>query len=317
MNMKKYFYLLLFPLFLVACGGSDSGDDPIDGGGSSTEINTNKNNTTINKLYGRLEFPQLNQSGHSLVIIHLVPTYGLNYAVEWDTEKHAQRWSCYQMHPGNKITNTKRFYDNSGNDFAQYPNDEALSKNYHFTQDPYWGSGYDHGHMCPSADRLCSELANYQTFFMTNMQPQVNSFNAGVWSNMEQQVRNWNNDNFRDTLYVVKGGTIDKEEQIGAPNSRGVTNQYLGTGSNRIPVPKYFYMAVLCKKNGNRNQGYKAMAFWAEHKSNYSTELRKYVISIDELETLTGIDFFCNLPDNIENAVESQSKDAIVVDWGL
>ncbi|MBQ7472382.1 MAG: DNA/RNA non-specific endonuclease, partial [Prevotella sp.] len=197
--MKKLLYLLLIPLAFVACSKDDGNDESV-GGNGRTATNVNQNNTAINRLYGRLEFPHLDNSGKSLVVIHLVPTYGLNYAVEWDTEKHASRWSCYQMYNSNSITNTKRFYDDSGNAFSQYPNDASLSSRYHFTQDPYWGSGYDHGHMCPSADRLCSAEANKQTFYMTNMQPQVNSFNAGVLSNMEMKVRAWNNYNFRDTL---------------------------------------------------------------------------------------------------------------------
>ncbi len=314
LTMRKFFYLLFLPLVFAAC--SSDGDDA----GNSTagvEANVNKNNATANRLYARLEFPHLNEQGTSLVVTHLVPTYGLNYAVEWDYVKHAQRWTCYKMYASNSVTNTKRFYDDSGQPFSQYPNDKSLSTRYHFTTDPYWGSGYDHGHMCPSADRLCSEEANKQTFFLTNMHPQVNTFNAGLWEHMEARVRQWNNSNFRDTLYVVKGGTIDRDDQLGAENGRGVYNTYLGSGVNRIPVPKYFFMAVLCKRKDGRNQGYKAMAFWAEHKSNASTTLRNYAISVDQLEQLTGIDFFCNLPDQIEEAAESVSKDAILVDWNL
>ncbi|MBR5918522.1 MAG: DNA/RNA non-specific endonuclease, partial [Prevotella sp.] len=78
-------------------------------------------------------------------------------------------------------------------------------------------------------------------------------------------------------------------------------------------VPKYFYMAVLCKNT----QGYKAIAFWAQHlNSDHSNDnLIDYVISIDELENRTGIDFFCNLPDYIEDAVEALPREIVIGAW--
>ncbi|MBR1768071.1 MAG: DNA/RNA non-specific endonuclease, partial [Prevotella sp.] len=175
--------------------------------------------------------------------------------------------------------------------------------------DPFWGSGYDHGHICPSADRQYSKEANRQTFFLTNMQPQRNVFNAGIWAEMEQQVRDWNRNNFRDTLYVCKGGTIDKSDHIWR------------TLANGLLVPKYFFMAVLCKNAS----GYKALGFWIEHKDtddyprntmgNYS--LNPYVVNISELETLTGIDFFCNLDDETEEHVETLDPKNIITSWGV
>ena len=141
------------------------------------------------------------------------------------------------------------------------------------------------------------------------MQPQRNTFNVGVWQQMEKQVRNWNQSTFRDTLYICKGGTI-RDDQI----SR--------TLSNGLIVPKYFFMAVLCKNKS----GYKAMAFWIEHKdkdSDYPKDvqgnylLSPYVTNIRELETLTGIDFFCNLEDETEERVETLSVENIKSAWGL
>ena len=313
-HLRLFFYVLTIVLIFSACG-----DDDDVAPTEKTVINVNANtgnntNAIVKTACKNLEFPHLKESGNNVVIVHIVPTYGINYCVEWDIDKKSQRWSCYQMHNGNNVSNTIRYRS----DTNQYPNDPFIDPQYHFTVDPYWNSGYDHGHICPSADRLCSYDANYQTFFLTNMQPQVNTFNAGIWEHMESQLRNWNNKNFRDTLYVVKGGTIDSEDNLGAPNSRGQEMKYIGSGADRIPVPKYFYMAILCKTSKNSSNivnGYKALAFWAEHKSNYSTELNKYVINIDELERKTGIDFFCNLPDDIETLVESTPVETIVSEW--
>lgn len=311
-TLKLFFYFMALTVAFSACGGDDD-DSATTGSGSSGNGNTTPNvnantganqNAIVRAYCTNLEFPRLKEGGNNVVIVHIVDTYGLNYCVEWDADKHAQRWSCYQMHAANSVRNTSRYYSEDN----QYPNDTFLDSQYHFTEDPYWGSGFNHGHICPSADRLCSFDANYQTFFMTNMQPQINAFNAGVWEKMEEQVRKWNSTNFRDTLFVVKGGTIDSEDNLGYVDSSGkyVDRKYIGSGKNRIPVPAYFYMAILCKKPKSQGGGYEAAAFWIQHKASYDDQLLKYLVSIDELEQLTGIDFFCNLPDDIENAVEKQ-----------
>ncbi|MBQ6195156.1 MAG: DNA/RNA non-specific endonuclease [Prevotella sp.] len=316
-NLKHLILLLMAALAIVACGGSD---DPENPDVNPSQTNVNRNNTAQNAVYGRMEFPRLKGGSNNIVIIHTVPEFGVNYCVEWDSDLkpegwtpegtlRSQRWSCYQMHAGNSASNTQRWKGDDSIEFGLYPNDPDLNKAYRFTRDPYRNSGYDHGHICPSADRLFSQLVNKQTFYMTNMQPQVNGFNAKVWANMEAQVRRWNTANFRDTLYVVKGGTIDRWDQI-------ITT--IGSGQNKIPVPKFFFMAVLCKKNTNSTTGgYRALGFWIQHKSNSDTDLRPYVVSIDELERLTGIDFFCNLPDQYEQIVESLSREQVLRAWNL
>jgi endonuclease G len=87
-------------------------------------------------------------------------------------------------------------------------------------------------------------------------------------------------------------------------------------------IPKYFFMALLCKNSS----GYKALAFWIEHKdkdSDYAKDVKgdyqlsPYVINIRDLETLTGIDFFCNLDDETENHVETLAAENIKTAWGL
>ena len=318
-NLKHLMLLLTAAFVITACGGSDDPDNPDV---TPAQTNTNRNNASQNEVYGRLEFPHLKGGSNNVVIIHRVPEFGVNYCVEWDTNLRptgwngegtlrAQRWSCYQMHAGNTSNATDRKPRDTSGEFTEYPNDPDLSAQYHFTTDPYWGTGYDHGHIIASADRAYSfnNRANTQTFYMTNMQPQVNGFNAKVWANMEAQVRRWNTGSFRDTLYVVKGGTIDRWDQI-------ITT--IGSGQNKIPVPKFFFMAVLCKKNSNSTSstgGYRALGFWIQHKSNSDTDLRPYVVNIDELEQLTGIDFFCNLPDQYENVVESLPREQVLLAW--
>ncbi len=296
MTLNPKWLLLALPLLFVACSSDD--DDPYTGPSQREDKVANVNaNPASRKEYLRLEFPRIKDDGNNLVVVHTTADYGVNYSVEWDCDKKSQRWSCYQMYAGNSVAHTSRYYS----DTNQYPADPDIPSVLYFTSDPFWGSGFDHGHICPSADRLCSAEANYQTFFLSNMQPQFNKFNAGLWAKMEGQVRTWNRVPFRDTLYVCKGGTIDRADQL------------LMTTAKGLLVPRYFFMAILCKNS----QGYKALAFWVEHENrsdNANNNLYPYTISIDQLEELTGIDFFCNLPDDKEKEVESA---VFPQAWGL
>ncbi len=296
-HLRLLLYLLTLTLILTACGGDDEENEPV------IETNSNQNSTVYCAEAGRLEFPHL-KSGNNIVLVHKTNNgTKVNYSVEWDCDKKSQRWSCYEMNKANMTASTSRYYGN-----PQYPLDPDLPLNDYLDRpsedyligDYFWGSGFDHGHICPSADRLYSSEANYQTFYLTNMQPQYNVFNAGLWAIMEKQVRTWATSKGTEALYVCKGGTIDDESNI------------LKRLSNKLIVPKYFFMALLLKNA----QGYRAIAFWCENENVDRTNdsLTKYAISIDELEKRTGIDFFCNLPDQTEHKVE-QSYAANV--WGL
>ena len=171
-------------------------------------------------------------------------------------------------------------------------------------------STYSRGHLCPSADRLASDDQNRQTFFMTNMQPQYQSHNGGVWATLEGYVRTkWQPTNNNDTLYVVKAATIENVTLNGSSQTGIITTTTDGNGQT-IVVPKYFYMAFLYyTKSTNK---YKAFALWTEQKSSNNDDAATVIknkISIDELERQTGIDFFCNLPDDIETEVEATATD--------
>ena len=294
MKNIKIYMLLAAAIFMVAACGSD--DDDIQGGGNTQKVlNANKNYDGMQPEVARLEFPRL-KGGKSIVIVHNTDdAYGLNFCTEWDYDKMSQRWSCYQMYKG--YTGKAGRYE--GN--PQYPFDEDLQAieaktglTMYWDQDYFRGSGYDHGHICPSADRQYSTAANKQTFYLTNMQPQYPKFNQKLWAEMEDRMRKWiANSPATDTMYVCKGGTIDDEANI------------IERVKDKLIVPKYFYMAILYKNS----EGYKAIAFWAENINvdHSGDDLRDYVMSIDRLEEMTGIDFFCNLPDDIENKVEANT----------
>ena len=253
--------------------------------------NKNRNSTLDAPEAWRLEYPHLNaDTDNNLVIVKRTDDYGITYSLEWDCSKKSQRWTCYEFHDGIPNNGVGRSND--------WMDDPDIPKAYQTHDKDYTGSGYSRGHMCMSNDRQSSTEQNQQTFYMSNAHPQYQNHNGGLWQTLENAVNKWgNNSAFRDTLYVVKAGTIDREEDIlGYTSSTRTSAQLL--------VPKYFYMAVLCLRDGV----YHALAFWTEHTNQSITKAKPkdYAITVRELEERTGIDFFCNLPDDIEAAVEEE-----------
>ena len=322
MKAQKLFMFVATLFALAACSDGDEGggNEPKTNPTTPSSVNNNKNISGPAEAQSRLEFPKL-KDDNSVVVVHRAVLNGktneegVNYCVEWDTSLNSQRWSCYQLYSSisyNTASNVLRYSaENTGTllSTCQYPNDPDLPVQYRWAEDPYKFSGYDHGHICPSADRLRAVECNYQTFYITNMQPQYNKFNAGLWQKMEEDVRNWVR--LGDTLYVCKGGTIDNPDYILEYINRN-SHQSTRVNKDHIPGPRFFYMALVCRK-GDEWHG---MAYWAQqYNEDHSNDNRKgYAITIDRLEELTGIDFFCNLPDDIEAQVESEKDYSF---WGL
>ena len=296
-STKQLFALLIITAAPLLWGcSSDDDDAPIN----DLSVNINANKTDKYPEAGRMEMPKLRGGAVDLFLVKRVPTYGVNFCIEWDIAKKSQRWTAFRWDASNSSGYVKR-EDN-------FIEDLDIPAAYRTTYDHYRGSGYTRGHICASADRWNSLDANRQTFLYSNMQPQLYSFNCGIWEKLEEKVRSWNNASFRDTLYVVKGGTIDHASDI---------LEYVRQGTDlQLLVPKYFFMAILCKNKSEVNGGYKAIGFYLEHRSDYIDEknLSPYICSIDELEELTDIDFFCNLPDLYENAVEAST---VKTAWGF
>lgn len=280
-------------------------------------VNENANRPDMPEA-SRTEMPRLKEGTYDQFIVKRARLRDngnemfVNFCMEYDQQKKATRWTAFRW----DIDNT---YDSNCGRTGSFTPDTDVPRQYRVGSGTFWG--YQRGHMLASEDRQCSASANSQTFLMTNIHPQLGRFNgyddngSYIWVNAEEFVRKlyqgWTRaNNATDTIYVVKGGTIDNSTQI-----MGYTSNNSTSG---IIVPKYFYMAMLYKTGKSQTQGgYKAIALWIPHAEGNTTDgkdiARKYAISIDELEEKTSIDFFCNLPDNLEKTVEANFNLAA---WG-
>ena len=151
----------------------------------------------------------------------------------------------------------------------------------------YSQSGYDRGHMAPAGDMKWSEEAMAASFNMTNVCPQNHALNSGAWNDLEIKVREWAM--HYGSVIVFTGPVVDS-----SPDK---------IGRRRVAVPTAFFKVLLASKDGNRM----AIAFVYPNK-NCRDDMENYVVTVDEVERITGIDFFSALPDNEENAIESYSN---------
>lgn len=195
--------------------------------------------------------------------------YTLSYS-----EKHEQaEWVAYQL----KKEHLKY------NDFKRpYFEIDPLVKTEAAHWKNYKKSGYDRGHLCPAADRKFDKKAYEETFLTSNISPQLNSFNAGIWNNLEKQVRYWAKK--ENEVYVVTGPIFE--------------NNNTAIGFENVTVPTHFYKIIL--KKGKKT---KAIAFLLPHEAS-KKPLQHFTVSIDELEHKLGVDFFSAIPDDLEDKLE-------------
>lgn len=267
--------------------------------------NVNANTGYDNVSVTGYEIPHLNDQ--NVYADHYVTIDGvqiLNYALEWDNTKRHANWVAFTFDTTTSADNVKRT--------DAWSVDPKLPAEMQVQESDHKNDGFDKGHLCASEDRVYLKEANEQTFYYSNMSPQLKDFNGGFWRKLETRVQTWGRstaDGVYDKVYVTKGGTLNKllKNFKGTTVNGGTpTTDANGFTIHGLACPEYYFMAVLSQKD----DVFHAIAFLVPHKEGMtenpsSDELKEYVVSVDKLEEETGIDFFCNLPDVLENEVEA------------
>lgn len=195
------------------------------------------------------------------------------------SEKDEQaEWVAYEL----KGANLRSFSFERRSSFRKDPKVSTGSAN----PRDYTNSGYDRGHLAPAADMAYSDGAMRASFYMSNVSPQQPGFNRGIWKELEEQTREWAKKS--DHLYVVTGPVLSQRAQRRLDGN--------------VKAPASFYKVLLDLKLHRP----KATAFLMPNKSS-DERLTSYMVSIDSVEALTGIDFFPELPDGMERELESSS----------
>ncbi|MEM6804859.1 MAG: DNA/RNA non-specific endonuclease [Bacteroidota bacterium] len=169
--------------------------------------------------------------------------------------------------------------------FLKYPQEDGSFK--------YDGFGYDRGHLAPSADFRWSGTALSESYYYSNMSPQVAELNRGTWAELESMLRGYMYRHSNTQLYIVSGPVLnDKLPKI----ERSI---------NGVSIPKFYFKVVLDLNNQ------RGIAFLIPNKE-IKHPIETMAVSIDQIEKITGLNFFANLPGNLENVIEGQTA---VKDW--
>ncbi|EDP57089.1 DNA/RNA non-specific endonuclease [Vibrio sp. AND4] len=196
------------------------------------------------------------------------------YAVGYNYRTKNADWVAYHITAANVNITNKR--SNAFKEDMEVP-DYARA-----TLEDYKDSGYDRGHLAPSATMDFTLESMVQSFLMSNMSPQLPGFNRVGWRILEEHIRDLANK--YNELYVVTGPIYHGNE---------------GTIGNGVVIPSAFYKVVLDPRFDE------AIAFIVPHRNVSSAELASFITTIDEVEYQTGLDFFAQTPDEIEDKMES------------
>ena len=198
-----------------------------------------------------------------------------NYSFGWSQKDRVALWVAYPL--CTLYTN-----GNAGRTEA-WQLDPLLGEN---SAAPFGGyaGNYDRGHQLPSADRQCCYEANAQTYYGTNMTPQLPGLNQKIWAKLEDKVRGYANAS--DTTYVVTGCIVNS-------SSKTEKDSY----GNKVTIPDAYFKAILKYSKSSTLGAWNAIAFYFQHKEYSESNVGKqHAMSIDKLEEITGLDFFVNLP---------------------
>ena len=289
--MRKTFLLGLTFLTLLfgalGCDFAKGGHKPLIGSIRQTveACAVNDTETTVRKNI-KYKAP----AGDDRLLTQLVPKdipqqllRRVGYVVSYNPETHIPNWVAWQL----TDSHTTGPYKRKGIEFQEDNEAEGVKVN---TFD-YSRSGYDRGHMCPSGDNKWDKTAQEQSFLMTNICPQDHNLNVGDWNEMENQCRKWAKQ--YSQIYIVAGPILYRQK-----------HKTIGTA--RVVVPEAFFKVVLCMVGTPKAIGFIYKNVGGNRPKDY------YVNTIDEVERITGIDFFSALPDDIEKKVEAESN---LSDW--
>lgn len=254
--MKKYILYLIAISTLVFANPIDDKASSIVFNGAPVSSMTKDEQYLIKKIYA---------------IHYRFDTKTAEYVVEHPTK--------------DKVTGTSKRQD----DFRPDP---EVSKQHQSQLSDYAGNPFDRGHLVPAGDCTLNADTMSESFFLTNMVPQVPNHNRGIWKQLETCVRNWVVDEGKD-LYVISGTIYNKD--------------YKTIGDNKVGIPDYLWKVVIDAKTN------KSIAFLFPNAPLPVADLPKYIVTIEDIEKKTGIDFNPKLSKDKQKLLETSKADQ--KDW--
>ena len=200
------------------------------------------------------------------------------YVLSYNKDTKLPNWVAWHLTSEHVDGNCSR--DNSYYEDENVPLPRA-------TNDDYRGSGWSRGHMCPAGDNKWDCTAMKESNLLTNICPQHASLNSGLWNVIEQDCRKWAK-KYGDVYIVCGPVLLNKEHET--------------IGRNKVVVPEAFFKVIL-----RMNPQPAAIGFIVRNNAGKKKK-DKFINAVDEVERITGMDFFPSLPDSIENIVEAYAN---------
>lgn len=230
-----------------------------------------------------IEIPELQKDAPSQILEYT------GHTLSYNNETRLPNWVAYEL------TGEEAQGENPRKDkFARDPKAVGAQG----SKEDYRNSGWDRGHMAPAGDMKWSTKAMDETYYFTNICPQNHQMNNGDWKKLEEKCREWAVK--YGSIYIACGPII-------------TDNTHGRLGENQIVIPDKFYKVLLIQKDGKYQGAGFIYTNYPKRDSKVSTRpgqdnpLEYYMVSIDQVEAATGIDFFPELPDTIETTVEQKS----------
>lgn len=262
-----------YPMEESSMSGSDAAPDQLGKEKHDASVNVeNDNSASQEKSKTALEIPKVKRGLSDIRIRRKA------YTVSYNKDTRLPNWVAWHL----TRNHAKGQYDRNGRLFAE---DKSVPLP-RATDEDYNRSGYSRGHMCPSADNRWDDTAQEESFLYTNCCPQNYELNAGDWEDLESKCRYWAG--VYGDVYIVCGPLL-------------VGDHHKTIGQNKVVVPEKFFKVVL-------RLGRKPAAIgFVYNNTSRSRAMVEYMKSIDEVEAITGFDFFSALEDDLENRLEAES----------
>ncbi len=275
-NLLNVWALLLAALTLGACF---QGPSPSDASGTQSDVEAEAEAalpaTTV-KAAARttgLEIPAYLTDRSEEIVSHA------GFCLSYNSKLVLPNWVAWKLTP-NRFKGREQRAEN-------FQPDKSIRRGPIAYDSDYRGSGYSRGHMCPSADNKHSRAAMNDCFLLSNMCPQDKEFNANDWADLESICRHWAN--CYDSIFIVAGPVIEKGKR------------YQTIGRNKVTVPERFFKVVM-RWNGQGDA--QAIGFVYDNRDEHHN-IPYYAVSVDEVERFTGINFYPQLPKNVERKAEA------------
>ncbi len=211
----------------------------------------------------------------------------MGYTVSYNSEYRIPNWVAYELQESELYGDLDR---------AEKFSPDPLQKGRQAYDSDYVGSGYDRGHMAPAGDMKWSTQAMEESFYLTNVCPQNHNLNSGVWNDLEKKVRQ--EARYYGKLWVVCGPIVG-------------SNRYGTVGQNKVVVPDSFFKALLAQ---NKDGKYVSVAFVFPNEAG-DNGLASYAMTVNALEKMTGMDFFYNLDQKVQEKTEDSYD--LWTDWRI